>query len=123
MPIQVAAHGFDLTEAIRESCLTETREKLQPLALHNFSARWILSLEAGVHVTHVNWTDGSFHGDVTVKTADMYQSIHQAGKKAVEQLKKAHDKRYDHHRSAAVPLEGVSRNANSAADDSDDSDV
>jgi ribosome-associated translation inhibitor RaiA len=99
MPVQVAAHGFELTNAIRECCEVETREKLQPLALHNFSAKWILSLEAGVHVSHVNWHDGGFHGDATVKSADMYQSIHQATKKAQEQIKKAHDKRYDHHKA------------------------
>jgi ribosome-associated translation inhibitor RaiA len=96
MPIQVAAHGFNMTDSIRQSCIDETTERLQSLALHNFTSRWTLSLEAGEHVAHINWTDGSFHGDATVKSADMYQSIHSATKKAVEQMKKAHSKRYDH---------------------------
>jgi ribosome-associated translation inhibitor RaiA len=119
MPIQVAAHGFPLTDAIRDSCVTETREKLQPLALHNFSARWVLSLEAGEHVTHVNWTDGSFHGDVTVKTSDMYQSIHHAGKKAVEQLKKAHSKRYDHNHASGMPVANGFSNKDETEDSED----
>ena len=119
MPIQVAAHGFNLTEAIRESCLSETREKLQPLALHNFTARWTLSLDAGEHVSHVNWTDGSFHGDVTVKGPDMYQSIHHASKKVVEQIKKAHGKRYDHHRSASTPPLPAETSTTGALDDED----
>ena len=103
MPFQVAAHGFDLTDALRESCLSESREKLQPLAKHNFSARWMLSIERTDHVAHVIWADGNFRGDVTVKSPDMYQSIHQATKKAMEQIKKAHDKRYDHHQPASRP--------------------
>jgi ribosome-associated translation inhibitor RaiA len=99
MPFQVAAHGFDLTDTIRSSCMQEVEERLQPLALHNFSTRWTLSLEAGEHVAHLSWTDGSFHGDVTTKCPDMYQSIHLASKKAHEQIKKSHEKRYDHHAS------------------------
>ena len=96
MPNQVAAHGFDLTDAIRESCLEETKEKLMSIAQNNFSSRWTLSLEKLEHVAHISWSDGPFHGDATVKSNDMYQSIHQAAKKAFEQIKKAHEKRNDH---------------------------
>jgi ribosome-associated translation inhibitor RaiA len=96
MTFQVAAHGFALTQAIQDSCQSETEEKLQHLALHNFSSRWTLSLEAGEHVAHLKWTDGPFHGDVTVKSHDMYNCIHQCAKKGLEQIKKAHSKRYDH---------------------------
>ena len=95
MPIQVAAHGFEMTEALRETCLQETKDKLQQLALHNFSAKWMLSLEKEDHIVHVAWNDGRFHGDCTVRSTDMYNSIHQCAKKAVEQIKKAHDKAYD----------------------------
>lgn len=101
MPIQVTAHGFELTDGLKETCVTESREKLMPLALHNFSAKWILSLEAQEQVAHLAWTDGSFLGDATVKSTDMYNSIHQCTKKAAEQIKKAHDKRYDHHNKSA----------------------
>ena len=99
MPIQVAAHGFEMTDGLRNSCIEETSDRLQPLALHNFGSRWALSLEAAEHVAHLTWTDGPFHGDVTVRSNDMYTSIHQCTKKAVEQIKKAHDKRYDHHQT------------------------
>lgn len=99
MPIQVAAQGFELTDGLRDCCTNEAKDKLLPLALHNFSSRWALSLEAGEHVAHLHWVDGPFHGDVTVQTSDMYQSIHQCAKKAMEQIKKAHDKRYDHHKA------------------------
>lgn len=102
MPYQVTAQGFELTEGLRENCMVETKDKLQTLALHNFNCRWALSLEALVHVAHLTWTDGPFGGDVTVKTDDMYNSIHQATKKAMEQIKKAHDKRYDHHKASKV---------------------
>jgi ribosome-associated translation inhibitor RaiA len=96
----VSAHGFDLTDAIRTTCLEEAQDKLMPLALHNFSTRWTLSFEAGEHVAHLSWTDGGFRGDVTVKTIDMYQSIHQASKKAHDQIKKSHEKRYSHKQGA-----------------------
>ena len=97
MPIQITAHGFDLSEAIKESCTVEALEKLTPLAQHQFQSKWTLSLEAGSHVTHLMWKDGPFQGDVTVKSGDMYDSIHQATKKACEQMKKAHSKRNHHH--------------------------
>lgn len=100
MSVQVAAHGFELTEGLRAACETDTREKLQQLALHNFSSKWVLSIEKTEHVAHLAWTDGSFKGDVTVKSDDMYKSISQCSKKASEQIKKAHDKRNDHKKSA-----------------------
>lgn len=96
MSVQVAAHGFDLTDGLRDCCHGEIREKLTQLAHHNdFKAKWILSLERGEHVAHLNWSDGKFHGDVTVKSDDMYNSIHQSVRKAAEQLKRAHGKAYD----------------------------
>lgn len=105
MPIQVTAQGFELTDGLKGNCLEETKDKLQPLALHNFSSRWALSLEAEMHVVHLTWSDGPFGGDVTVKSEDMYNSIHQATKKAMEQIKKAHDKRNNHHKpSKVVPV-------------------
>jgi|GEM_PF-620022 len=107
MPFQVAAHGFLLTDALREACLTESTGKLQPLAVKNFSSRWKLSLERTEHVAHITWADGSFHGDATAKSADMYQSIHQATKKAMEQMKKAHDKRFDHHPGGGAAAQKV----------------
>ena len=61
--------------------------------------------------------------DQTVVLHDQIIGKSKTFEKAVEQLKKAHDKRYDHHRAVAVPAEGVGENANSNADDSDDSDV
>lgn len=96
MPVQVTAHGFDLTDALRENCLAESTDKLAALALHLFSSRWTLSLDGGEHVAHLAWKDGPVQGDVTVKSIDMYTSIHQASKKAIEQIKKAHAKRYAH---------------------------
>jgi ribosome-associated translation inhibitor RaiA len=96
MTVQVAAHGFELTEGLRTACEAESQDKLQLLALNNFSSKWVLSIEKAEHVAHLAWTDGSFRGDVTVKSDDMYKSINQCSKKAVEQIKKAHDKRNDH---------------------------
>lgn len=108
MAIQVIAQGFELTDALKTSCLEETKDKLLGLALHNFSSRWALSVDAGNHVAHITWSDGPFHGDVTVKSDDMYGSIHQATKKAIEQMKKAHDKRYDHHNQKGIPTGDMS---------------
>ena len=102
MPVQVMAHGFELTESLKQACITETEDKLQPLALHNFSVKWMLSLDASDHVAHVNWHDGKFHGDATVKSHDMYTSIGRVTKTAGEQLKKAHDKRYEHHKADKI---------------------
>jgi len=96
MPIQVAAHGFDLTPSLKDCCTLETQERLSPLAQHGMSAKWVLSVEKGEHIAHINWNDGSYHGDATVKTEDMYSSIKQAVKKAAEQLKRAHEKKYNH---------------------------
>jgi ribosome-associated translation inhibitor RaiA len=94
MPIQVAAHGFDITEALRQSCIEEAKDKVQSLAQHNFTAKWTLSVERGEHIAHITWKDGEFHGDASSRTSDMYGSIRQSAKKAMEQLKKAHGKAY-----------------------------
>lgn len=102
MNVQVAAHGFELTDGLRAACETESKEKLQLLALHNFSTKWVLSLERNEHVAHLAWTDGGFRGDVTVQSEDMYKSIGQCTKKAVEQMKKAHQKRNGHKGSASA---------------------
>ncbi len=95
MPIQVSAHGFEITEALRQSCIEESKEKIQNLAQHNFSAKWTLSLERGEHIAHVVWNDGEFRGDASARTNDMYGSIRQTAKKAMEQLKKAHGRAYE----------------------------
>jgi len=105
MANQVAAHGFELTQALRECCEAESTEKLKPLALHNFGSRWALSLEGNDHVVHLTWNDGPFHGDVTIRSPDMYHSIHGATRRAMEQIKKAHSKRYDHHK----PVKGIAQ--------------
>ena len=102
MNVQVAAHGFELTEGLRAACETESKDKLQLLALHNFSSKWILSLERNEYVAHLTWADGGFRGDVKVQSEDMYKSIGQCSKKAVEQIKKAHQKRNGHKGSAAA---------------------
>ncbi len=98
MPIQVSADGFELTNALRESCEGETKEKLLPIALSNVKAKWVLSIQREEQVAHLIWHDGIFNGDVTVKTKDMYSSIHQCAKKAAEQMKKSHEKKQNHHK-------------------------
>ena len=95
--IQVAGHGFDLSESLKVHCQNETQEKLAHLALSQFSANWMLKIEREEQMAHLNWNDGMFHGDVTVSTTDMHQSIHSCIKKAVEQMKKAHEKKQNHH--------------------------
>jgi ribosome-associated translation inhibitor RaiA len=106
MTIQVSALGFELTDAIRSACLAECEERMMPVARHNFGARWTLQLENLDHSAHIAWNDGQFYGDVTVKSSDMYTSIHQASKKALEQMKKAHEKRYDHHKPTKLKVVG-----------------
>ena len=119
MPIQVVAHGFEMTEALKTYCQEESRAKLLPLAASNFSAKWNLSVEHGEHIAHITWADGSFKGDATVHSQDMYQSIRQSTKKALEQIKRAHAKRSEA-RKAKRP-EVVSQTDDSA-DDYDDYD-
>jgi ribosome-associated translation inhibitor RaiA len=106
MPILVSAHGFELTEAIRNACVEECEDRILPVARHNFGARWTLHLEHLTHSAHIAWNDGQFSGDATVKSEDMYTSIHQAAKKALEQIKKAHEKRYDHHKHQKLKVVG-----------------
>ena len=121
MSVQVAAHGFELTDGLRTACLAETHDKLEVLALHNFSSKWVLSIEKAEHVSHLAWTDGSFRGDVTVRSEDMYKSISQCSKKAVEQIKKAHDKRNDHKKSPSKVLAAEAMaNSDSSDEDFDD---
>lgn len=117
MNVQVAAHGFELTDGLRAACETESKERLQLLALHNFSTKWVLSLERNEHVSHLAWTDGGFRGDVTVRSEDMYKSIGQCTKKAVEQMKKAHQKRNGHKGSAAAKAIAVGQVEASDAED------
>ena len=97
MPIQVSADGFELTLALKNSCETETKDKLQPISLNSVKAKWVLSIQREEQVAHLIWNDGIFHGDVTVKSTDMYNSIHQCAKKAAEQMKKSHEKKQNHH--------------------------
>lgn len=100
MSIQVSADGFELTNSLREACESETQEKLSAIALNNLTTKWILSIQREEQVAHLTWHDGIFHGDVTVKSGDMYTSIHQCGKKAAEQMKKSHDKKQNHHKAS-----------------------
>lgn len=98
MSIQVAAHGFELTPSLKEACEAETKDKLNSIALSHITAKWTLSIQREEQIAHLIWTDGSFTGNVTVKTTDMYSSIHQCTKKALEQLKKSHEKKQNHHK-------------------------
>ncbi len=100
MSILVSAHGFEITQALKDACEAETSERLSPLALHTLKTRWTLSQEREEQIAHIIWDDGSFHGDTTVKTNDMYSSIHQCAKKAAEQMKKSHDKKQSHHKNS-----------------------
>jgi ribosome-associated translation inhibitor RaiA len=117
MNVQVAAHGFELTDGLKAACETESQEKLQLLALHNFSTKWILSLERNEHVAHLTWADGGFRGDVKVHSEDMYKSISQCTKKAVEQIKKAHQKRNGHKGSPAAKAIAVGQVRDAGVDD------
>ncbi len=100
MPIQVSADGFEITNPLKSACETEIKEKLTPIALNSVKAKWTLSIEREEQVAHLIWQDGIFHGDVTVKSTDMYNSIHQCAKKAAEQMKKSHDKKQNHHKNS-----------------------
>lgn len=100
MPIQVSADGFELTNPLRAACESETKEKLQPISLNAIKAKWVLSIQREEQVAHLIWDDGIFHGDVTVKSTDMYNSIHQCAKKAAEQIKKSHEKKQNRHKSS-----------------------
>ncbi|APJ04626.1 HPF/RaiA family ribosome-associated protein [Silvanigrella aquatica] len=97
MSIQVAAHGFDLTPALKDACEAETKDKLNSIALYHISTKWTLSIEREDQIAHLIWIDGIFNGNVTVKSSDMYNSIHQCAKKALEQMKKSHEKKQNHH--------------------------
>ncbi|BBH54276.1 HPF/RaiA family ribosome-associated protein [Fluviispira sanaruensis] len=100
MPIQVAAHGFELTQPLKEACEAESKDKLHSIALNHIKTKWTLSIQREEQIAHLTWVDGAFNGDVTVKSTDMYNSIHQCAKKAVEQLKKSHAKKQDHHKDS-----------------------
>ena len=105
MTIQISADGFELTNALRESCESETIDKLHPISLNNVKAKWVLSIQREDQVAHLLWDDGIFHGDVTVKSTDMYNIIHQCEKKASEQMKKSHEKKQNHHKPINIKEE------------------
>jgi ribosome-associated translation inhibitor RaiA len=102
MSIQVAAHGFELTNSLKEACETETIDKLHSIALNNITTKWTLSIQREDQIAHLIWVDGTFNGNVTVKTSDMYNSIHQCAKKALEQMKKSHEKKQNHHKGSKL---------------------
>ena len=102
MSIQVAAHGFELTNALKEACEAETKDKLHSIALNNITTKWTLSIQREDQIAHLIWADGTFNGNVTVKTPDMYNSIHQCAKKALEQMKKSHEKKQNHHKGSKL---------------------
>ena len=107
MSIQVAAHGFDLTSALKEACEAETTDKLNSIALNNIITKWTLSIEREDQIAHLIWSDGTFNGNVTVKSFDMYNSIHLCAKKALEQMKKSHEKKQNHHhqKGSKIPIQ------------------
>ena len=105
MSIQVAAHGFELTSTLKEACEAETIEKLHSIALNNVITKWTLSIEREEKIAHLIWADGTFNGNVTVKSHDMYSSIHLCAKKALEQMKKSHEKKQNHHKGNKIIFE------------------
>lgn len=103
--IQVSADGFELTQSMKDACEVEVNERLQSLAVKSLHVKWVLFIERAEQAAHMTWQDGVFHGDVTVRSGDMYNSIHQCAKKASEQIKKSHEKKQNHHKSSRANFE------------------
>ena len=104
MGIQVSGVGLTLTEALKNTCIDATQEKLQPLSNQSLQANWLLIVEKETQTAKLSWADGKFKGNTEAVSKDMYQSINNCIKKASEQIKKAHKKVYQSSRSHHKPI-------------------
>ena len=104
MGIQVSGVGLTLTEALKNTCIDSTEEKLQPLANQTLQATWRLTVEKDTQTAKLSWAYGKFKGNTESFSKDMYKSINSCLKKASEQIKKAHKKVYQSSRSHQKPL-------------------
>lgn len=102
MSVLIHAHGFSLSDALKDACLSEVRHRLEPMLHGNLLARWNLYRDGREWIAFLSWHERRQHqGHVRIRSNDMYKSIHLAGKVAAEQMNEQHHKQNSRHRKAA----------------------
>lgn len=102
MSVLIHAHGFSLSDALKDACLSEVRHRLEPMLHGNLLARWNLYRDGREWIAFLSWHERRQHqGHVRIRSDDMYKSIHLAGKVAAEQMHEQHHKQNPRHRMAA----------------------
>lgn len=93
MSIQVHAHGFSLSDSLKEACLNEIRHRIEPLVRSELHVRWNLHKDGHDWVAFLSWHEKrNQRGNVRIRSDDLYKSISIAGKVAAEQVSEQHHK-------------------------------
>jgi hypothetical protein len=98
MSVLIHAHGFDLSDSLKEACEREVKNRMEPLIYSPIQARWNLCRDGHDWIAFLSWHERrQYHGNVRIRSDDMYKSISLAGKVAANQLNHQHHKVNDHH--------------------------
>lgn len=93
MSVVVHAHGFDLSEALKNACVGEIKHRLEPMLHGQLLARWSLYRDGRDWVAFLSWHERRQHqGHVRIRSDDLYKSISLAGKVAADQMGHQHHK-------------------------------
>lgn len=102
MSVQIHAHGFSLSDALKNACLSEVKHRLEPRLHGQLLARWNLYKEGHDWIAFLSWHERrEQHGHVRIRSNDMYKSISLAGKVAEDQMNEQHHKHDPQHRRSA----------------------
>lgn len=93
MSVLVHAHGFSLSDSLKEACINEIRHRVQPLVRSDLDVRWNLYKDGRDWVAFLSWHERkNQQGNVRIRSDDLYKSISLAGKVASEQVSEQHHK-------------------------------
>jgi ribosome-associated translation inhibitor RaiA len=98
MNVSIAAHGFDLTDAIKEACRAAAEDAFPSLSESDEGerkVRWHLSLDGDSRTAHISWKSGIDQGDVTVSDPQLYSAIHEAAVIARRSIAEKRERRRD----------------------------
>ncbi|MEY4064689.1 MAG: hypothetical protein RIR26_897 [Pseudomonadota bacterium] len=93
MSVLIHAHGFALSDSLKEACMREVDHRLKPLLHAQLSAHWNLYREGHDWIAFLSWHERRHHqGNVRIRSDDLYKSISLAGKVAADQLSEQNHK-------------------------------
>lgn len=109
MSVQVHAHGFSLSDSLKEACLNEIQHRIEPLVRSELDVRWNLYKDGHDWVAFLSWHERrNQQGNVRIRSDDLYKSISIAGKVAAEQVSEQHHKQKPKARRNARAIQSAS---------------